>query len=109
MVNQLGNHQRPVDAAKKVEGAKVIGVYDAEGKRQGSIKLSHLKVKSKAAPLYSFGVLTDVHFGVPRIDPETDFTRALDFFHAEGSKMVSISGDISRSRKSKNRLFQCLC
>ena len=76
-------------------GAKVIGVYDADGKRQGSIRLSHLKVKSKAAPLYSFGVLTDVHFGVPKIDPETDFRRALEFFHAEGAKMVCICGDIS--------------
>jgi hypothetical protein len=54
-----------------------------------------LRSKSRKAPLYSFGVLTDVHFGVPKIDPESDFSRALDFFHAEGAQMVCICGDIS--------------
>lgn len=76
-------------------GAKAIGVYDLDGNRHGSIRLSSLKSKSRKAPLYSFGVLTDVHFGVPKIDPESDFSRALDFFHAEGAQMVCICGDIS--------------
>jgi hypothetical protein len=76
-------------------GAKAIGVYDLDGNRHGSIRLSSLRSKSRKAPLYSFGVLTDVHFGVPKIDPESDFSRALDFFHAEGAQMVCICGDIS--------------
>lgn len=76
-------------------GAKAIGVYDLDGNRHGSIRLSSLRSKSRKAPLYSFGVLTDVHFGVPKIDPESDFSRALDFFHAEGAELVCICGDIS--------------
>lgn len=76
-------------------GAKAIGVYDLDGNRHGSIRLTSLKSKSRKAPLYSFGVLTDVHFGVPKIDPESDFSRALDFFHAEGAELVCICGDIS--------------
>lgn len=76
-------------------GARAIGVYDLDGNRHGSIRLSSLRSKSRKAPLYSFGVLTDVHFGVPKIDPESDFSRALDFFHAEGAQMVCICGDIS--------------
>jgi hypothetical protein len=74
--------------------AKSIGIYDVEGKRQGSIRLSHLKVKSKSAPLYSFGVLTDVHLCVPGIHAESDYTKALDFFHSEGAEMVCICGDL---------------
>lgn len=76
-------------------GARAIGLYDLDGNRHGSIRLSSLRSKSRKAPLYSFGVLTDVHFGVPKIDPESDFSRALDFFHAEGAQMVCICGDIS--------------
>jgi Icc-related predicted phosphoesterase len=61
----------------------------------GSIKISALKSKSAKTPLYSYGVLTDVHFGVPKIDPANDFKRALAFFAEEGASMVCICGDIS--------------
>ena len=92
---QLAHYEYFVDANVAPVEAKTIGVYDAEGKRVGAIKLSSLKSKSAKAPLYTYGVLTDVHFGVPKIDPENDFKRALDFFTAKGATMVCICGDIS--------------
>lgn len=75
--------------------AKGIGIYDSEGRRVGSVRMSSLKSRSAKAPFYSYGVLTDVHFGVPKIDPENDFKRALKFFAEEGASMVCICGDIS--------------
>lgn len=77
--------------------AKRIGVYDAGGKRVGTIRMSSLKSRSAKTPLYSYGVLTDVHFGVPKIDPVNDFKRALKFFASEGASMICICGDITQN------------
>ena len=82
--------------------AKSIGVYDAEDNRVGAIKIAGLKSKAAKAPLYSFGVLTDVHYGVPKIDPENDFKGALDFFASKGASMVVICGDISEKGKEED-------
>ena len=95
-VDQLVHYEDFVDANVAPREAKAIGVYNADGKRVGSIRISALKSKSAKTPLYSYGVLTDVHFGVPKIDPENDFKRALEFFSAEGASMVCICGDISQ-------------
>lgn len=94
---QLAYYEYFVDANVAPAEAKAIGVYDAGNKRVGSIKISALKSKSAKTPLYSYGVLTDVHFGVPKIDPENDFKRALEFFASEGASMVCICGDISQN------------
>lgn len=101
---QLAHYEYFIDANVAPREAKAIGVYDAENNRVGSIKISALKSKSAKTPLYSYGVLTDVHFGVPKIDPENDFKRALDFFAAKGATMVCICGDISE--KGKEAEFQ---
>ena len=93
---QLACYEHFVDANVAPRGAKAIGVYDADNKRVGAIRISALKSKSAKTPLYSYGVLTDVHFGVPKIDPENDFKRALEFFAEEGASMVCICGDISQ-------------
>lgn len=94
---QLAHYEYFVDANVAPVEAKAIGVYDAEGKRVGAIKLSSLKSKSAKAPLYTYGVLTDVHFGVPKIDPVNDFKRALKFFASEGASMICICGDITQN------------
>ena len=93
---QFACYEHFVDANVAPRGAKAIGVYDADNKRVGAIRISALKSKSAKTPLYSYGVLTDVHFGVPKIDPENDFKRALEFFAKEGASMVCICGDISQ-------------
>lgn len=93
---QVAHYEDFVDANIAPREAKAIGVYDADGKRVGSVRISSLKSKSAKTPLYSYGVLTDVHFGVPKIDPENDFKRALKFFADKGASMVCICGDISQ-------------
>lgn len=92
---QLAHYEDFIDQNVAPYGAKAIGVYDSENNRVGAIKIAALKSKSPKAPLYSYGVLTDVHFGVPKIDPANDFKRALQFFASEGASMVCICGDIS--------------
>ena len=84
-----------IDVNTAPREARTIGVYDSENRRVGEIRLAALKSKSAKTPLYSFGVLTDVHYGVPKIDPVNDFERALDFFAAQGASMVCVCGDIS--------------
>ena len=66
---QLAHYEDFIDANVAPYGAKAIGVYDSENNRVGAIKIASLKSKSAKAPLYTYGVLTDVHFGVPKIDP----------------------------------------
>ena len=92
---QLAHYEYFVDANVAPREAKAIGFHDSENNRLVSIKISALKSKSAKTPLYSYGVLTDVHFGVPKIDPANDFKRALAFFAEEGASMVCICGDIS--------------
>ena len=92
---QLAHYEDFIDQNVAPYGAKAIGVYDSENNRVGAIKIAALKSKSPKAPLYSYGVLTDVHFGVPKIDPANDFKRALQFFASEGASMICICGDIS--------------
>ena len=94
-VEQLACYEDFIAVNVAPREARGIGIYDSEGRRVGAIRISSLKSRSAKAPLYSYGVLTDVHFGVPKIDPENDFRRALDFFAAEGASMVCICGDIS--------------
>lgn len=98
---QLAYYENFVDANVAPHEAKAIGVYDTEGNRVGAIKISALKSKSAKTPLYSFGVLTDVHFGVPKIDPENDFKRALEFFAANDASMVCICGDITQNGREE--------
>ena len=94
-VEQVAAYDEFIDVNVAPRKAKGIGIYDSEGRRVGAIRISSLKSNSAKTPVYSYGVLTDVHFGVPKIDPENDFKRALDFFAAEGASMVCICGDIS--------------
>lgn len=100
--NQLASYEHFIDENIAPREAKVIGVYDSEDKRVGAIKIAGMKSKSAKTPLYSFGVLTDVHYGVPKIDPENDFKGALDFFASKGASMVVICGDISEKGKEED-------
>ena len=81
--------------------AERIGIYDVHGERQGSIALATLSNDTAQAPIYSFGVLSDVHLGRAAIYPDTDFTTALAFFKAKGAAMTCICGDISQNGKEE--------
>ena len=90
-----------IDVNIAPRGAEAIGVYDAYGERQGTIQLSTLNNNSVQAPVYSFGVLSDVHLGRSAIYPDSDFRNALAFFKAKGATMTCICGDISQNGKEE--------
>lgn len=79
--------------------AKNIGIYNSAGERQGSILLDNFKPDFTELPLYSFGLLSDVHIGRPEINPEVDFERALKHFNAKGVALTCICGDITQNGK----------
>ncbi len=75
------------------EGAKRIGIYDANGNRAGQIPLGNLSM-NKGELLYRFGAVSDVHLS--RETAEADFRRALGYFQNETeADFVCISGDIT--------------
>lgn len=96
-VEQLAYYEDFIDVNVAPRAARTIGIYDAEGVRQGTIRLAGWKPDSAEEPLYSFGVLSDVHIGRSVINPEGDFERALAHFNTKGAMMACICGDISQN------------
>lgn len=100
-VEQLAYYEDLIDVNIAPRGAEAIGIYDFEGIRQGTIQLSSLQNDDSQRPLYSFGVLSDVHLGRAAIYPDVDFANALNFFSNKGVKMTCICGDISQNGKDE--------
>ena len=99
-IEQLAYYEDFINENIAPRGAEAIGIYDFDGVRQGTIPLSTLK-NNASTPLYSFGVLSDVHIGRSAIYPEEDFENALTFFKNKGVKMTCICGDISQNGKEE--------
>ena len=107
-VEQLAYYNYFIDTNIAPRGAEAIGIYDFDGIRQGFIPLSAL-TNNATEPIYSFGVLSDVHLGRSAIYPDEDFENALNFFKNKGVKMTCICGDISQNGKEEEfLLFQQL-
>lgn len=97
-------HFIPQNIAPK--GAKCIGVYNAGGKKVVEIPLGKLAPPT-TEPLYSFGLLSDVHMtgdsnvgttlkdGNGYITDGYYFRKALEFFNNSGCNFVCISGDLT--------------
>ena len=98
-VEQIAHYEDFIDVNVAPREAYGIGIYDSEGFRQGSISISEWKTNSTAEPLYSFGILSDVHLGRSAINPDSDFERALEHFGSKGAEMVCICGDITQNGK----------
>ena len=96
-VSELAYYEDFIDVNIAPREAKNIGVYNSAGERQGTIQLSDFRPDFSEGPLYSFGLLSDVHIGRPEINPEADFERALEFFNAKGVEMTCICGDITQN------------
>ena len=79
--------------------AETIGIYDSEGVRQGTIQITDLKPDYSEEPLYSFGLLSDVHIGRNNdyISAVEDFKCALTFFKEKGAALTCICGDITQN------------
>jgi predicted phosphodiesterase len=87
-------------------GAKKIGVYNGNDEKIAEIALGKL-TPPKTTPLYSFGLLSDIHMtgdsnvgttlkdGNGYITDGYYFRKALEFFNEAGCNFVCISGDIT--------------
>ena len=98
-VEQIAHYDDFIDVNIAPREAYAIGIYDAEGFRQGAIRIADWKKDFSNEPLYSFGILSDVHLGRSAIDPDSDFERALAHFGSKGTEMVCICGDITQNGK----------
>lgn len=78
-------------------GAECIGIYDMENTRVGAISIENFRY-SKDEPVYSVGLLSDIHC---EYDSYTecvdDFRNALGFYDDNDVDMVCISGDITQN------------
>ena len=73
-----------------------IGIYDSNGNRVGFIPLGSLTPPATAKKLYSFGVLSDVHFNEG--NAQEDVQRALTYINnVEGVAFVCICGDLTQN------------
>ena len=70
---------------------KRIGIYDAEGKRVGTVPLGGLAFPEAGEKLYSFGALSDVHIGYDTAIG--DFQRALSYL--TDVDFICICGDLT--------------
>ena len=86
-----------IDVNVAPRAAKTIGVYNTKGECQGTIELGGFRPDYNEEPLYSFGLLSDVHIGRSGANSDTDFERALNFFNEKGVSYTCICGDISQN------------
>lgn len=79
-------------------GTKVIGVYNASGKRVCTIPLGGLTPPTKEK-LYSFGLVSDIHLfhKLTSWNGNTKFDNALTYFEDYGCEMCIVSGDLTQS------------
>ena len=77
--------------------AETIGMYDSEQTRIGGFQTADLRPSYSGTPLYTFGLLSDVHIGSSSSNKaDSDFENALNFFNANNVIMTCISGDITQ-------------
>lgn len=86
-----------IDVNVAPRAAKTIGVYNTKGESQGVIELADFRPDYNKEPLYSFGLLSDVHIGRSGANVDTDFERALNFFNDKGVLHTCICGDITQN------------
>ena len=97
--SELDCYEDFIDVNVAPRDAESIGIYDSEGNRCGVIDISSLKPGYRDDPLYSFGLLSDVHLGRDDIFAVEDFANALDFFESEDVIWTCICGDVTQNGK----------
>ena len=80
--------------------AETIGIYDADDTRLAGFQTETLRPSYTDTPLYSFGLLSDVHIGKSSsYKADSDFENALKFFNEQNVEMTCICGDITQNNK----------
>lgn len=94
-VNELAYYTDFIDVNIAPREAEGVGVYDADIKRYGGVSITGFKPDYKE-PLYSVGILSDVHV-VPEntLNCIDNFQNALTFLNDNNVRFTCICGDIS--------------
>ena len=90
-------HFIPQNTAPK--GAKSIGVYNANGEKVTDIPLGRM-TPPNTKPLYSFGVISDLHlYPIAAVvwTPETKLDNALTYFENQGCTFCVACGDLTNT------------
>lgn len=90
-------HFIPQNIAPK--GVKSIGVYNGDGEKVTNIPLGRM-TPPKTEPLYSFGVISDLHlYPIAAVvwKPETKFDNALTYFENQGCAFCVACGDLTNT------------
>ncbi len=95
-IKDIAHYEDFIDVNVAPREAKCIGIYNTVGERQGSIPITAIRPDYAEKPLYSFGLLSDVHIGRQSITPDEDFRRALAFFNDKQVNHTCICGDITQ-------------
>lgn len=95
-VNEYAQYNDLIYANAAPREAGMIGVYNAAGERAGHISIGGFKASTEE-PLYSIGMLSDVHCEVnSSAEALSDFQNALTFLNARNVVMTCICGDITQ-------------
>ena len=97
-VEQLTCYEDFIDQNIAPREAETIGIYASEGDRISGFSPAGLKPANFDTPLYTFGLLSDVHIGRSSSSKaESDFENALNFFNSQNVLMTCICGDITQT------------
>lgn len=96
-VNEYAHYDDFIYANAAPREAGAIGLYNAAGERAGYISVDRFRVSTEE-PLYSIGMLSDVHCEVlSAAESLSDFQNALTFLNARNVAMTCICGDITQN------------
>lgn len=106
-VDSIARYEEFIDVNTAPDEAAAIGIYNSAGERMGSIELAGIVQGIAEKPLYTYGLLSDVHIGRSGINAEEDFRIAIEFFNAHGVDFTCICGDITNNGKeSEFKIYQ---
>lgn len=95
-VDQIARYEDFINVNIAPRNAENIGIYDSSGNLSGYIPLSTLK-KDHTQPLYSFGLLSDVHCQEnDAAESVMDLQRALTFFNKNNVTLTCVCGDLTQ-------------
>ena len=96
-IDEINNFEDFIAENVAPREAEAIGIYDSAGERIGTIPLQQFK-PSYTDPVYSFGLLSDVHCkNNDSAESVNDFQRALAFYKDLNVGLTCICGDISEN------------
>ena len=96
-VSEMAYYEDFIDVNVAPREAESIGIYDSSMKRIWCISISDFKPEY-TQPLYSVGILSDVHIVPENTNGCMDnFKTALTFFNEQNVKFNCVCGDISES------------